>query len=906
MSPTRNESRTVRFSTSLTIAAATLVFLGFYAAAIEPTHAQGPFVNFESPQSPHAAAVLDDRLYVVNTPDNRLSVFDLTTTPPTLLTEIPVGLEPVAVAPRPGFPDEIWVANHLSDDVTIVDLDVGAAVGSIAMPDEPFDILFTPDGSRCYVTASQANQVVSIDPVSRTISKVFDIPMEEPRAMALSRNGKFLVVAVLESGNNTTIIPANQAPPSDPQVGLIVPDTAPMAPVNTPDKDLWIIKTVPDTLINKTVKNVGTLNFAVGVHPLNNRVYVANTEALNLVQFEPNLRGHFIDSRVTIVEKIPGGITVTPVDLNPTIDYNILPNPAAQAIALSQPMAVAFDSVSGKVYVAAFGSAKVAVLDVDGAVTNRIDVGEGPRALAFDRTRRALFVVNRLENTVSRIDTLTDVVTHVFPIGAGGFDPTPALIHEGRPFLYDARLSGNGTASCAACHIDATSDHLSWDLGDPDGMPTPGFDAAKGPMFTQSLRDLGSTEPYHWRGDRPTFLDFAGAFDSLMGAGAPLPEPDMQKFEDFVFTVKYPPNPLQPKDRGFTEASTRALDMFQDLSVFGGALACVTCHGFPFGEQPVVIPGEILEESQGFNPGLLPGAFEKTGFEETGFAFLHDGSEPTIQTFLSTIPPFPFFTFGEKNDFAELVLQWDSGLSPSIGLRKTLDDTNADDPAMIDFVNDLVVEVGRVHVDLVVHGTVLGAPRNGWFDPRIDRFVSSSSSDPLQTFTQLRDLARAGNAVLTFTAVPVGSGPRIGYDRDNDLLLDGDEAGFGADPLNPDTDNDTWLDGVEVAAGSDPNNAGSTPGSTTSPAISTVTPVAAPPWPDFERLVISGTGIELGALLEATDGGGDTTEHGLYPIGPDTWAIFESVDQAGGSTWSGLSVVVRNRDGGASSPFVIP
>ena len=369
---------------------------------------QGPFVNFESPQSPHALAVSGDRLFVANTPDNRLSVFDLTTEPPTLLTEIPVGLEPVAVAPRPGVANEVWVVGHLSDDVTVVDVAAGVPVATIAVPDEPADILFTLDGSRAYVTASQANQVVSIDAATRTLSQTFDIPMEEPRAMALSPNGKILVIASLESGNRTTVLGANDAPPSDPQVGLIVPDDDPQSPVSLPDKDLLIIKTASDRLIRKTVKGVGTLNFAVGVNPVNNRVYVANTEALNLVQFEPNLRGHFIDSRVTIVRKSGGSILVDPVDLNPGIDYGVLPNPAAQAIALSQPTAVEFDPVSGKVFVAAFGSGRIGVLDAAGTVVGRIEVGAGPRALAFDAARSRLFVLNRLDNTVTAVDSASE------------------------------------------------------------------------------------------------------------------------------------------------------------------------------------------------------------------------------------------------------------------------------------------------------------------------------------------------------------------------------------------------------------------------------------------------------------------------------------------------------------------
>ncbi len=74
---------------------------------------------------------------------------------------------------------------------------------------------------------------------------------------------------------------------------------------------------------------------------------------------------------------------------------------------------------------------------------------------------------------------------------------------------------------------------------------------------------------------------------------------------------------------------------------------------------------------------------------------------------------------------------------------------------------------------------------------------------------------------LTYTAVPPGSGRRIGIDRDDDRLADGVETNTGVfvnaqdtgtDPLNPDTDGDGVGDGVEVLHNTDPNDPLSVPG----------------------------------------------------------------------------------------------
>ncbi|MBQ02998.1 MAG: hypothetical protein CL477_20240, partial [Acidobacteria bacterium] len=75
--------------------------------------AQASFLTFESGHvRPLAQSPDGSRLFAVNTPDNRLEVFDVSAGTLTHAHSIPVGMEPVAVAARTN--DEIWVVNHLS------------------------------------------------------------------------------------------------------------------------------------------------------------------------------------------------------------------------------------------------------------------------------------------------------------------------------------------------------------------------------------------------------------------------------------------------------------------------------------------------------------------------------------------------------------------------------------------------------------------------------------------------------------------------------------------------------------------------------------------------------------------------------------------------------------------------
>src|SRR5207247_10512936 len=97
--------------------------------------AQNSYVNFEGKQtSPVRLSADGTRLFAVNTPDARLSVFDVTQpSNPRLIAEIPVGLEPVSVNARDN--DEAWVVNEVSDSVSIISVSQRLVVDTIYVKD---------------------------------------------------------------------------------------------------------------------------------------------------------------------------------------------------------------------------------------------------------------------------------------------------------------------------------------------------------------------------------------------------------------------------------------------------------------------------------------------------------------------------------------------------------------------------------------------------------------------------------------------------------------------------------------------------------------------------------------------------------------------------------------------------
>src|SRR5262245_33270931 len=101
------------------IVVATLVLCTDVTGMARAQSPNAAFVNFESGHvRPLALSPDGSMLFAVNTPDNRLTIYSVGAGGLTLAAEVPVGLDPVAVAARSNT--EVWVVNHVSDSVSIV------------------------------------------------------------------------------------------------------------------------------------------------------------------------------------------------------------------------------------------------------------------------------------------------------------------------------------------------------------------------------------------------------------------------------------------------------------------------------------------------------------------------------------------------------------------------------------------------------------------------------------------------------------------------------------------------------------------------------------------------------------------------------------------------------------------
>jgi YVTN family beta-propeller protein len=623
----------------------------------------------------------------------------------------------------------------------------------------------------------------------------------------VSNDGSTVYAAFAISGNATTIIPENLAPPQcttncqppinpallpgnpPPQVGLVVKATDPtyssFLTFQMPDNDVVAIKAGATPTVQGYYSGVGTINLGLAVNPVNGDLYVSNTDALNTIHFENNLLGHFVNNRITHITVANGEIT--PVDLNPNINYAVQPNPASLATALAQPTALVFDPSGTFLWVAAFGTDRVAKVDSSGNVLGFVEIEpsasgsqvdptnkRGPRGLALNSAAETLYSLNRISNSISVINTTTNTVSSEIPIGT---NPTPLAIRTSRGFLYDAKLSGSGTGSCASCHVDGDMDHLAWDLGDPTGSMqtvtqkvTPNktntmqMHPMKGPMTTQTLRGLANLSPYHWRGDHANFAAFNTAFVSLMGANQ-LSTTNMNAYTTFINTVLFLPNPNENLDRTppTSLAGGNAVNGEVDFMTVDGSdpgPTCDSCHT----ENPGPGSNRIIEPFQKPQPLKTPelrNSYQKLLFNRfaaqtiDGFGFHHDGSTSQFKEFF-TNRAFNY-TPTQQTDIAAYVMSYDTGTAPAVGYTLTLRANNVSSASAQSDWATLQARAAAGDIDLIARGTINQVVHGLLYQPSTQTYIGDTSGIGPYTQAQLQALVQAGDTLSVMGVYP-GSG----------------------------------------------------------------------------------------------------------------------------------------------------
>jgi len=159
-----------------------------------------------------------------------------------------------------------------------------------------------------------------------------------------------------------------------------------------------------------------------------------------------------------------------------------------------------------------------------------------------------------------------------------------------------------------------------------------------------------------------------------------------------------------------------------------------------------------------------------------GFGIVHDGQDPSLFAFLSR-SVFGVFANDSmvKNNLAAFVQCLDTGMAPAVGYARTLTTAGVNSTGTS---NDWTVleaqAVSGTNINLVIKGTIDGIGRGFVYQPASANYRPDTTNLTAMTRAELRAKVLAGDT-LTVMGVPVGSGTRIGVDRDLNGILDGDE-----------------------------------------------------------------------------------------------------------------------------------
>ena len=475
--------------------------------------------------SPHASPIVvsGGLVYVANTPADTVDVID--TNSREIVARVNVGINPVGIAVRPDE-KEVWVANHVSDSVSVIDIDTTSPTYLHVLStiqdfdpdtkatrfDEPVGIAFASN-DKAYVSLSSENKIAVIDVAKREVVKHLNISAQDPRAIQV--RGDRLYVLPFESNNQTQLSGGAKDKIDGKLVTFDIWDHS-VANNNVlsighvvdivkhpkvPDRDLFVFDTRTDTLV-ETVNTLGTLLYGMSVDS-KGRVYIAQTDARNDVNGRAGTKKHGLAelenraflNRITRVEFAGQTPEPTFFDLEPLPPIDPVPGQA-----LATPSAIQVSPDDTTLIATASGSDKLFTVNAqDGNVLGRVDVGAVPEGIALESSSTGklsrAWVLNAAANTVSQVE-LSDLANPKVTSTITLEDPTHPSVKRGRIAFSTASASTSGTYSCARCHPDGHTDQLLWVLKTP--IVTGGDQIT--PRSTMPIRGLRDTAPFHWDG----------------------------------------------------------------------------------------------------------------------------------------------------------------------------------------------------------------------------------------------------------------------------------------------------------------------------------------------------------------------------------------------------------------------
>jgi len=519
-------------------------------------------LDLPTQSSPIAIDETNRVVWTVNPDNNTVTMVDADNL--SVIREVAVGKDPVSVALDSS--GKAWVTCRDSDEVYVLKSN-GSLETRIAfsLGSRPYGIVFTPDGSRGFVSAFGSGEIIEVSPLTSSIRRKITIG-PTPRALAITSDGSKLLVTRFIS------------PDEEGQVWEVNLNT------------FTLNNTIPLALDDFTVDNGnegrGLPNYVAGI-----AIHPDNTSAWSVAKKDNILRGLARDGKPLAFDNVVR-TAISPINLGTSSEE------LARRLDIDnhgQPSSVLYSPTGNYLFVTMQGNNRIVVIDPKrGLELLKKDVGRAPQGLAIDSSTNTIFVknfmdrsitvfdaseiINRGSNTLEELSTITTVSSE---------ELTPTVL-KGKQLFYDAsdlRMGTDGYISCVSCHSDGTQDGRTWDF----------TDRGEGLRNTISLvgREGTAHGRVHWSANFDEIQDFEndirGHFngqgfmsDADFNEGTTalsLGDPKTGKSVDLDALAAYveslntfDPSPYRNDNGTLTTAGAAGKLLFEDLK-------CNSCHG---------------------------------------------------------------------------------------------------------------------------------------------------------------------------------------------------------------------------------------------------------------------------------------------------------------------------------------
>ncbi len=534
---------------------------------------------------------------------------------------------------------------------TLLRLDVQSGTVTTQSPtaESPFAAGLHPDGRRMYVSCRRGQQILEVAVDSLETLRAFEL-RGDPTGVAVSADGTRLYAGVhsldqiavfdIESGREIKRLAAGNGPETvllEPLQGRVYVTNLLSNPVSPDEPCLNEITVIDDQsarVVERIILEGANVGRGIAFTKDGSLGIAAISRPKNLVPMVQVARGWVVTNGFAVLS--PG---------QDSLPVQLLVDQPNQAYA--DPHDVAITPDGRKFYLSCAGADTVIAVNLERLVetadealggnlprfsehlglsrryvTARIRVGANPQALAIDRGGRRLFVANRLDDTISIVDTESDEVIKAIVLGS---TEEPDRVARGERLFHSAARVFQGQFACVSCHPDTGFDGLQYDL-EPDGL-------GENVLDNRNLRDVAGTAPFKWVGSNPDITTQCGTRTAkwIVRTGW-IGSSQVVDLAAYIRSIKAVVNPYRFPDGKLTPAQLRGKALFERTTLNDGTPMrdenrCDFCHA-----------GEKFFDGRQFDVGTQGKRDGKAQFDTAHLVnifesapYLHDGRAPTLE-----------------------------------------------------------------------------------------------------------------------------------------------------------------------------------------------------------------------------------------------------------------------------------